>query len=122
MGNRRICDSLRIDGGNNNPANPENYTIESGTIILKILKETDLFLKGGSQIPITQTGLPQFLQGETVDVVIYAKWIEIFKVSFIITTDGINPARDVDIIINNTHKLKSDISGLADTLLVDGSS
>jgi uncharacterized repeat protein (TIGR02543 family) len=60
-------------------------------------------------------------KGSVGDITIYAKWLEIFDVNFIITTDGINPARDIDIVINNSQKLKSDNLGLADTLMPDGS-
>jgi uncharacterized repeat protein (TIGR02543 family) len=61
-------------------------------------------------------------KGSVGDITVYAKWIEIFDVNFIITTDGVNPARDIDIVINKSQKLKSDFFGKADTLMPDGSS
>jgi uncharacterized repeat protein (TIGR02543 family) len=66
-------------------------------------------------------GINSISSGSVGDLVVYAKWIAFYKVNFIITTDGINPAKDVDIIINNEQKLQSDISGLADTIFLDGS-
>jgi uncharacterized repeat protein (TIGR02543 family) len=111
-----------LEGGENNPANPEKYTIESGTIILGDPERNGFVFAGWYSDSGYLNRIASIPQRGTGNVVIYAKWIEIFKVSFIITTDGFNPAKDVDIIIGNTQKLKSNFYGLADTLMQDGSS
>ena len=111
-----------LDGGNNNPNNPVIYTIESNTIVLENPDKIGFIFDGWFTNSLYSDNVGSIPEGSAGDLTIYAKWIEIFKVNFIITTEGTNPAKDIDIVIDKTQKLKSDIFGLADTLMSDGSS
>jgi uncharacterized repeat protein (TIGR02543 family) len=110
-----------LNGGTNNPANPAIYTIESKTIVLENPDKTGFIFDGWFTNSSYSDSIFSITNGSAGELTIYAKWIEIFDVNFIITTDGFNPAKDVDIVFDEVHNLKSDILGLADTLLADGS-
>jgi len=110
-----------LDGGINNQANPVIYTIETDTITFRNPDKQGFIFDGWFINSNYSDSIRSIPKGNIGDITIYAKWIEIFDVNFIITTDGINPARDIDIVINKLGKLSSDILGLADTLMPDGS-
>ena len=111
-----------LNGGNNHPANPLNYTIESDTIILQQPDNPGFIFDGWFTKPDYSESISIIPRGSLGDLTVYAKWIELFKVNFTITTDGINPARDIDVVIGDTTTLITDLAGLADTLMPDGSS
>ncbi|MBK6284933.1 MAG: leucine-rich repeat protein [Draconibacterium sp.] len=111
-----------LNGGNNNPANPLIYTIESNTIVLESPDKTGFIFDGWFTNSSNSDSISSIPKGSAGDKTVYAKWIEIFKVQFVITTEGTNPASDIDIVIDNSQKIRSDVYGLADTLLSDGSS
>ena len=111
-----------LNEGINNPANPANYTIESNPINFEAPTRNGASFAGWyNDKEFTQkvSGIPT---GSTGNKIVFAKWINIFSVNFIITTDGINPAREVGVVINNIEILKTDLNGLAGTLVLDGSS
>ncbi len=111
-----------LEGGTNNISNPVHYTIESNEIILvNPYKEGYIFQGWFANEGYTEK-ISSIPQGSTGDKVIYAKWLKLFKIRFLITTDGINPANLVNIVLSNTQKLTSDTFGMADTMVVDGSS
>jgi uncharacterized repeat protein (TIGR02543 family) len=111
-----------LNGGNNNPANPYQYTIESGTITFKNPDRTGFIFDGWFTNSNYTDSIGFIPKGSVSDITIYARWLEIFDVNFIITTDGVNPAPDIDIVFNKTKILRSDNLGLADTLMPDRSS
>ena len=77
---------------------------------------------GWSSGPGMTERISTLTQGSIGDTTLYAKWIELFDVNFIITTDGTNAAKNVDVVINETFKMISDELGLADTIVPNGSS
>ena len=52
---------------------------------------------------------------------LYAKWQSVFNLNFNITTDEVNPAKDVTIIVNNSDTLITDNNGFASIALPDQS-
>jgi len=111
-----------LNGGINHSANPTQYTIESSQISFEPPSKTGATFVGWySDKELTKkiTGIPT---GSIGNKTVFAKWIDVFSANFIVTTDGINPAKEVDILVNNTQKLKTDLSGFADILIPDGSS
>ena len=111
-----------LNGGNNHLSNPLSYTIESDTIILQNPDKPGFIFDGWFTKPDYSGSISIIPSGSLGDLTLYAKWIELFKVNFVVTTDGKNPARDIDIVINKTSKLITDLSGLSDTIMPDGSS
>ena len=69
-----------LNGGNND-ANPKTYTIESETITLKNLDDTNThhFVGWYDEDDNLVTKIPQ---GSTGDITLYAKWVEIFTVKW----------------------------------------
>jgi uncharacterized repeat protein (TIGR02543 family) len=111
-----------LDGGNNSPTNPAKFTIESNTIIFENPDKSKFIFDGWFTNANFTESINSIPKGSLGNKTVYARWLEIFKVNFIITTDSINPARDIDIVIDDNQNLHSDILGLADTLMADGSS
>jgi uncharacterized repeat protein (TIGR02543 family) len=109
-------------GGINNPLNPQQYTIESNEIIFENADKEDFVFKGWFWDENYSDSVTSLSTGNIGDIIIYAKWIQLFDVNFNITTDGVNPANNVEIVIGNSQNLLSDDLGKADTTVVDGSS
>ena len=109
-----------LDGGINHHLNPAKYTIESETIVFENPIRNGFIFDGWYSNSNLTSVISTISKGNVGDRTIYAKWIELFKVNFIITTDSVNPARDVDIVIGEVQYLYSDSLGLADTLIPDG--
>ncbi len=110
-----------LDGGTNNFSNPFQYTVESNEIILMNPDKEGYIFQGWFENAGFDKKISSIPAGSTGDKIMYAKWLELFQVQFVITTDGTNPANLVDIVISDSIKLTSDILGLADTIVVDGS-
>jgi uncharacterized repeat protein (TIGR02543 family) len=110
-----------LNGGNNHPKNPDDYTIESDSVLFENPDKDGFFFDGWYTTSNYTEKIRSIPTGHSGDITVYAKWLEIFTVSFVITTDSINPAKDVDIVINDLQKLCSDDSGKADILISDGS-
>lgn len=111
-----------LNGGNNSPENPLAYNIESDSIFLKNPDKPGFIFNGWFTGPDYKTRINSIPSGSLGDVKVYAKWTELFTVNFVITTDGKNPARDVEIVLDNTSMLITDLFGLTDTIVPDGSS
>jgi len=108
--------------GTNHLANPTQYTIESSQIIFESpSKSGATFVCWYSDKELTQkiTGIPTGSMGNKT---VFAKWIDVFSVNFIVTTDGINSAQEVDVVVNKTQKRKTDSYGFAHLMMPDGSS
>jgi uncharacterized repeat protein (TIGR02543 family) len=110
-----------LNGGNNSPENPLTFTIESDTIFLNNPDKPGFIFNGWFADVNFNMEMRFIPAGSLGDIKLYAKWTELFTVNFEITTDGKNPARAVEIAINKTFTMKTDLSGLADTIVPDGS-
>ncbi|WP_319499683.1 leucine-rich repeat protein [uncultured Draconibacterium sp.] len=112
----------QLNGGENDPINPSRYTIESNTIVFAAPVREGFIFEGWYINAAYSEEITSLPQGSFGDTTIYANWIELFDINFIITTDGTNPAMAVDVVIDNMQYLISDEQGFVDTVVADGSS
>lgn len=100
-----------LNGGINSPQNPPSYTIESSTIFLQDATKQGYTFEGWfADEDFTQpvTSIPT---GNTDNSILYAKWASVYLLSFEVTTDGLTPAPDVSVIVNNADALFTNNSG-----------
>lgn len=103
-----------LDGGANAPDNPKSYTIETpGTDLQPAQRDGYLFGGWYSDNDFTQQAT-SIQAGSTGNVSLYAKWEQLYMLTFNITTDGTTPAQDVTVHVNQSETLLSGADGQAE--------
>jgi uncharacterized repeat protein (TIGR02543 family) len=75
--------SYELNGGVNNESNPETYSVDSPTIVLEEpTKQGYKFLGWYDNTEFTGDAITQIATGSTGDITLYAKWIEIYTITY----------------------------------------
>lgn len=111
--------SYVLFGGFNSLSNPTSYICNYKTINFDEARKYDSKFEGWYTDEQFSNKIDSLPKHSTGDVQLFAKWETSYNLNFKITTDEVNPAKNVTIIVNNHDTLITNIIGQATIELPD---